>query len=1097
MDLDTLFQPELTELNRLPSTTTFERFGRVADAIEGQKAIGVHNLDGQWQFLLVGSPDKAPAGWSDADFNDQGWQSIAVPGVWTMQDVDDHPHYTNIVMPWSELDPPQVPAANPTGLYRQSFSLRSGSVPQQQLQLAADDQLQLRIGGAESVAVVWCNGRLVGVGKDSRLPSTFDLTPYCRRGGNVLAVMVCRWSDATWIEDQDHWWHGGIHRSVSLAARPKTHLADLQIDAGFDPPTDDRSDLGRSDRRRTGGRGRQREQGQGRLKVRAKLNRASPGHKVRVSTYRSSGTKMGRTAVVAIPEFNRGESIEQLVSAYAYPGPIAEHEAVFAAVAPWSDEDPQRYRVVVELLDHNDEVVDITGVWVGFRSVEVRDRRLLINGRETVLIGVNRHDHDPQTGKSVSVDEMRRELVLMKQHNINAVRTAHYPNDHRLLDLCDELGLYVIDEANVESHARLRSLTNNDRYFDAVVGRVRRMVGRDRNHPCIISWSLGNESGHGPMHDAAAAWVRATDPTRFVHYEGAIEQRFSVNRTDDPTLTRLPPTVSERLVTDVVCPMYTALDTVVDWAHWAEETELDDRPLIMCEYSHAMGNSNGSLAAYIEAFYREPALGGGFIWDWRDQGLSAIDDADNHYWAYGGHFGDEPNDVNFCINGLVGPDLEAHPAMRELAWAARPVTVEALRGRSVTATNRRRFRSTGDLRLRWTVISDEKVIESGWLNPDIAAGTSQTITLPLKQPLPRQGETILRFEWITRSQGSWHDKGHTVAWDDVVKPARGKTTIASPGLPSGRVAIRKGTGATASTVVKVGGNQVELADDDGAISAIRLDGRTAITGNIVPNLWRAPTDNDGVAQGWMGRIHGIRQEWLAWGLDDLTVVGRRPKITSSDTEATIVRRITLQGADGNQARYRSEMMLSAAGIGFRDTIEVPAAWHDLPRVGVRFECPGSLRRLQWYGPGPDESYPDRQAATLRGRWESTVGEQFHNFVVPQDHGQHVDTAWMSLSNSRGGGLRIDGATADRIPGETTLADDASAFCFAARFHHDDDLTAATTQAELVKRSTVEVNLGPAVRGLGTAACGPDVLPAYVVGPGRYRFSWLLRPASAD
>ncbi|NNE73767.1 MAG: DUF4981 domain-containing protein [Acidimicrobiales bacterium] len=1037
LDTAALLQPELTELNRLPARAPLAPYPTAAAARRGGASPWRQSLDGQWRFHLLAKPDDAPARWTESTYDDARWADIVVPGVWTRQGFADKPHYTNIVMPWPDLDPPSSPLLNPSGLYRTSFRTPRGW---------RGRSIVLHIGGAESVAVVWCNGNFVGMGKDSRLPSEFDLTPYLNAGGNTLAIMVIRYSDATWIEDQDHWWHGGIHRSVHLEARAPAHVRDLVVRAGFEPAT-----------------------GRGRLTVHTELTSGTAMRSVRTTLFDERGARVGRPQTATLPDRGGDSMLEQLAGAYSYPGPFARAELQVRRVKPWSAERPHRYQVVTELLGGRGEVLEAHATWTGFRSVEVRDRRLLINGEPVVLNGVNRHDHHHENGKTLSIDDLRAELVTMKRHNINAVRTAHYPNDHRLLDLCDELGLYVIDEANVESHARLRSLSNDDRYHDAIVERTRRMVQRDRNHPSVIGWSLGNESGHGPAHSAAAAWVKHIDPTRFVQYEGAILHRFSVNNPDVNSTTRAAPSATERLTTDIVCPMYTPIDTIVSWARWAERTRADDRPLILCEYSHAMGNSNGSISEYLDAFYAEPALGGGFVWDWRDQGLAERDADGRFYWAYGGHFGDEPNDANFCINGLVGPDGTPHPALRELAWAARPVVTESAGGRRVRVHNRRHFADLGDLRGRWRLEIDGTVVENGKLDIDVAAGRRKTVTLPVTTKAAAGGEAHLTVEWVTRRASPWAEPGHVVAWDQIDLTKRRPPAIRPTGRPATVRTNETGTTVRAAdTAVRFG--------TDGAIEWVKFGRQTVVAGDITANLYRAPTDNDGVKQGWMSDIVGVRQKWLAWGLDDLRVETEAVDIEDGPMP-TIRRRRKLHGADAF-ARQRTEMVVAENGVFVTETLVVPKDWSDVARVGVRFETPASLNRLEWFGLGPDESYPDRLGAQTVGHWATTVAEQYHPYVVPQEHGAHAQTRWFSLRSKAGSGLRV------AMP---------EPLSFAARTHHDADLAAATTLADLVRHRRVEVHIDAALRGLGTDACGPDTLPRYRIKTGTYTWSYHLTP----
>ncbi|RZV42508.1 MAG: DUF4981 domain-containing protein, partial [Acidimicrobiales bacterium] len=677
-----LFSAGVTEMSRLPMANHRVRPPEIM-------------LDGQWDFLLVDSPAAAPDGWNMRMPPLDGWRSIDVPGVWTLQDTGDHPHYTNIVMPWDE-QPPHAPDANPTGLYCTTFDRPDG------------DRVVVAFGGAESLLAVWCNGTFVGMGKDSRLDSSFDLTPHLVDGENLLSVMVPRWSDATWIEDQDHWFHGGLHRSVWLYTTGSQWIEDVVFDADYDHQTGDGT-------------------------LAATVEVAATG--VIPAGWQARVTFGGTSKDADVPASPTPTGIHALVDAYDFHGHKAHVSFAAPDVEPWSAESPVLHDVRVDLVDADGVSHQSIDAKVGFRRVGITGRQLRVNGAPILVAGVNRHDHDPDTGKTVSVEDMRAELHTMKQHNINAVRTSHYPNDPALLDLCDELGLYVIDEANVESHARHDSLLHSGVFDAAVLERVRRMVLRDRSHACVIGWSLGNESGHAPVHNAAAAWIRQVDPTRFVQYEGGINNSWG-DRGDaaGPGSRHRTPSPGERSITDVICPMYASVEQITEWAEWVEQTDGDDRPLILCEFNHAMGNSNGGLDQYWEAFRSHTALGGGFIWDWRDQGIRQATEDGEEWWAYGGHFGDEPNDGNFCINGLVDPDGIPHPAMRELKWLARPVAVSYDNG-AVTVENRRSHTSLDDVAISWQVESDGTPMGSGELElPAIAPGESATWELPIPTP---------------------------------------------------------------------------------------------------------------------------------------------------------------------------------------------------------------------------------------------------------------------------------------------------------------------------------------------------------------------------
>lgn len=790
-----LFSPGLTEINRLPMSNPW---------IRGAATI---SLDGTWDFLLVDSIEHAPDGWTTADA-DSRWRTIQVPGVWTRQNTGDLPHYTNVQMPWPG-EPPTVPAASPTGLYRTRFECTE-----------AKSRWVLTIGAAESLALVWCNGTFIGMGKDSRLESSFDLSEAIQHGENHLAIMVPRWSDATWIEDQDHWFHGGIHRSVTLHQTPATWLDDVILSGDFDCAS-----------------------GQAMLTVEAivgSTGRVGEGWTVR---FELEDLKLRQFLPVAADPAP-GDSIERV--AYEHPGRRVRHVLNHIEAQPWSDETPKLYACVIELVAPDGTTIQRVDGRVGFRRVEVRERRLFINGKPTLIAGVNRHDHHADTGKTLTRDEVREELVSMKQHNINAVRTAHYPNDPQLLDLCDELGLYVVDEANVESHARHESLLHLGWFDHAVLDRVRRMVLRDRSHCSIIAWSLGNESGHAPVHDAAAAWIRATDPTRLVQYEGGFNATFS---RGEPGAAEAEPSQSDRLISDVVCPMYASVAAIISWAQWAETSRADDRPLILCEYSHAMGNSNGGLADYWTAFRSEPALGGGFVWDWKDQGLAETAPDGSRWWAYGGHYDDKPNDANFCINGLVGPDGLPHPQLRELAYLAQPVQVTWQAG-VATVHNRRAHVDLGDLIITWQAEVDGNEVARGELDASpIAAGDSGSFAVEVPTT---EGTVCLTFVAALRAATSWAPAGHVVACNQVVVSERPTLAARSGAAP------------------------VDLI------------------GELRPTLWRAPTDNDRFGHGGAAGA-GVARRWAEWQLTSFPAEASHTseRTTNADGSVTFVERFEI------------------------------------------------------------------------------------------------------------------------------------------------------------------------------------------------------------
>lgn len=777
--------PTLLQLNRLPAHTPLRGFTRRA-------------LDGAWQLEMFESPDVVPA--TAIVGRRSRAVEVAVPGNWTMQDLGgfvDLPQYTNIQMPF-EGPPPALPDRNPTGVYRRTFRVPKGWAP---------TRVVLGVEGAESVHAVYVNGVFVGYGTDSRLPSEYDVTDQVHSGDNEVAVVVAKFSAHSYVEDQDQWWMGGLHRPVWIESRPSTHIADLPVSTSFDPAT-----------------------GGGSVAVSSTVSfRGAPeaGWSVRTTLTDPAGKPVGRPQVGVVPH--------QHARPYLFTGFTVDAVFQVRRARPWSDESPDRYTVTVELLDPRDRARHTETTHVGIRSVETRDRRLLVNGQPVWIYGVNRHDQHPDRGKAVTIDDLRDDLVAMRRLNINAIRTSHYPNRDEFYDLCDELGFYVIDEANIEAHGYNRSLCDDPRYRATWLDRGARMVQRDRNHPSVIIWSLGNESGYGVNHDALAGWIRRADPTRPLHYEDAIR----VEGWDD----------GGRPATDLVCPMYATIDEIRSYG----ERGAGDRPLILCEYSHAMGNSNGSLADYWDTILATDGLQGGFLWEWKDHALRQRLPDGTTRLAYGGQFGDTPNDCNFVADGLMSAELVPHPAASELTWVHRPVAVTRS-DVGVRVENRRSFSDLRDLQATIVALRDGEVVaQRRWTAPKPSPHAVVDIALP---DLP-VGTEILRFEWRTRTDRWFAPRGHLVAWDEVV--------LIEPS----------------------------------AVSTRRADGR-APEGLVEPRLqlWRAPIDNDGfkLMPDLANRLRVGGQALGAWqdaGLDARDpeeLVDHRVTMTESET-GTVCRHV--------------------------------------------------------------------------------------------------------------------------------------------------------------------------------------------------------------
>lgn len=718
-------RPEATGFGRLPAATYLER-------------PEVVSLDGDWAFRLRDRPEDVTA--DDLGGPTDGWAAVAVPGCWTMQGFG-RPQYTNIALPFPG-PPPAVPDANPTGVYRRRVTLPASW---------AGRRLVLHVAGAETVLYVHVDGEPVAMGKDSRLPHEVELTDVVLPGRSFeLALTVVRWSDATYLEDQDHWHHAGLHRSVLCYATPPVHLADVHATADYDPAS-----------------------GAGRLRLVVAVGAPGPG-----PSGWSVRAEVAGEARSARVHFEHRDNV--LANWLLFEGRRVVLEYALSTVEPWSAEVPRRYRVRVVLLDPDGAEVDATELSVGFRRVEVVGHELLVNGRAVLIKGVNRHDHDPRRGKAVRREDVVADLVAMKRHGLNAVRTSHYPNDVALLEACDRLGLYVVAEANLESHAYLRSLTKDPRWGPAVLERVTRLALRDKNHPSVICWSLGNESGRAPVLAAAHEWLAAFDPSRPVQYEGGIgEELFSeLAAGRDPDLAEL--LARPQRESDLIAPMYVEVADLVGWATRA----VPDRPLILCEYLHAMNNSCGSADEYWAAFRTYPGLQGGFVWDWKDQALYQTLEDGSERLAYGGDFGDEPNDGPFCLNGLVDAERRPHPSLLELAAVVAPVRVDPLDARRglVRVTNEHDFVDLAGLVPTWRVEVDGVALAGGELAPLVLAPGAAT-TLRLEVPALRLGEgerADLTVAFALADDAEWAPAGHVVAWRQL-ELGRGPGPTSAPG----------------------------------------------------------------------------------------------------------------------------------------------------------------------------------------------------------------------------------------------------------------------------------------------------------------------------
>ncbi|NLE54543.1 MAG: DUF4981 domain-containing protein [Lentisphaerae bacterium] len=1034
--------PEITAINRLPARATLFPYASQDQALARDPAASpwVLSLNGQWRFRYCTDPEgKDTESFMKPTTRCTSWDEITVPGNWTTQGYD-RPIYTNIVMPFTNY-PPQVPAENPTGLYRTSFTL-----PKTWQQR----RVVIHFGGVESAYYVYINGHEAGFAKDSRTPSEFDLTPWLKAGSNTLAVKVIRWSDASFIEDQDHWWMAGIHREVYLYCTPMAaSIADVFV-VGTPDANGQQAEL--------------------KLETRARFLNDQPvkGWTVSAQVYDEQQQPVleqplqGEVPMsTGIGAGNRGHRVE-LATSVANP-------------KLWSDESPCLYTLVVTLKDPDGTSTDITSTRFGFRRIEVKDRQLLVNGQPVMIKGVNRHDFHERLGKTVPRETMLQDVLLLKQFNFNAVRTSHYPNDPHFYDLCDEYGLYVIDEANIEAHHYYANLCDDPRWTAAFLDRGMSMVLRDKNHPCVIFWSLGNETGYGANQDAMAGWIRGYDPSRLIHCEGVLTQRRQ-------GYCGWPDGIGTR-ATDVISPMYPTIDNLVKWA----TTTKDHRPLISCEYAHAMGNSNGNLKEYWDTFEKYHGLQGGFIWDWVDQGLVKCDDQGREFWAYGGDFGDTPNDKNFCINGMVLPDRTPKPAMFEFKKLAQPVAVTAVnlnQGR-FRIRNKRWYTGLDDLILSWELTTGQRSLQQGNAAiPAIAPQANADITLSdlaIPELLPGE-ECFLNLSFTTAADSPWAPAGHVVAWEQFAMPF--SAPPARPAAPYAKLSIKKGSG----NEVQIQGRHFALIVDRAAakITSLSWQNKALILAGPRLNLWRAPTDNDGV-KSWSGQANKPLGRWHLAGIDRLTCAESHCDVQALDDCAVVIELTNrwVGATPEHQASHVHRYLVLGDGeILVENLITISPAFPDLPRVGVTMTLAPALEQLSWFGRGPHESYADRKAGTMVGLYQGTVTEQYLPYVLPQEHGNKTDVRWLALEAGPNDAALL-------FQAENRLLE-ASASHFSA-----EDLTKAFHTNELEARDEVILNLDFAQRGLGGASCGPDTLQQYRLEPGHYSFSYRIRAYTAE
>ncbi len=1008
------------------------------------------SLDGSWQFRMwTGlAPDD---GWQLADADVSSFDTLPVPSSWVLHG-HGIPIYTNVVYPFDPSDYPAIPTPDEGGDHR-----RVVDVPVSW----SGERVVLRVGAAESSLEVYVNGQAVGTATDSRLPSEFDVTEVVTPGEPAtVALRVHRWSASTWIEDQDMWWMAGLHRSVMLYPQPQTSIADVFFRT---------TSLSGAD--------------------------ADVALSVKVDGDRPAGLR-----IEARLSDGEGNLAAELGCPIDDHGSV-ELVALVAEPALWSAETPHLYRLEVSLVDAAGSVVDATQKLVGIRTVSIDAGQLCVNGTAITIYGVNRHEHSADDGRYQSDELLESDLALLAASNINAVRTAHYPNDERFYDLCDRFGLYVMDEANVEAHGQVHHerraggaglIPANDPLFaDAFVARGERMAVRDRNHPCVVAWSLGNESSFGPNHRAMAAAIRAVDPERPIAYHPA---------ETDPLV-------------DIIGQMYPTLRELEDLAD-----DADERPSIMCEYSHAMGNSNGGIEDYWERIHRTPRLGGGFIWDWVDQGIAQYDADGTRWWAYGGDFGDSPNDLNFNCNGLVDADRRPHPGLAHVRWVYQPISTEWAStssaeegsGRSLAITNRRSFAVSSDLVLDLDLLLDGAVARQ-W--PDLvvlAIEPGSTVEFALGSEIDAAideliqqrssnggGELSLSARWSLRSDcrrpgldGQLMTvlaADHEVAFDQMAVPA-GRFATNLTVAPERLVPTSVATADVADDCMvdddgvvhlSAGGSRLALGLHGAPIELV-LNGETVPIGPSALSCWRPPTDNDNAVFGAERLVY----RWDNRGRPTPASTSNRPPHLEVRDSGVVAATFTIEA--GADLTLGVTWLVGPDGDVAFDI--APDASLDLPpllRIGLDLELPAAYDTVSWFGPGPEESYPDRWHGLEVATYIRSVAEQFFPYARPQETGNHTQLRWFAVGGSEPG----------LVPSVLAIGDPL--FDAAALPYRPAAIEQAQHLNELPTSNVTALRLDIAHSGIGTASCGPGIGDRFRLHPYHVRNRIVLRNGGSD
>jgi beta-galactosidase len=1034
----------VNQINREPVHATFIPFDSEEKVATNDYMASPYykNLNGQWKFNLVTKPDDRPYWFFRTNYDDADWKTIDVPSNWELKGYD-YAIYTNITYPHPVTPPTIEGDHNPVGSYRTYFEVPSEW---------KGKEVILHFGGVSSAMYVWINGEQVGYSEDSKTPAEFNITKYLKGGKNLLAVQVFRWSDGSYLEDQDFWRMSGITRDVFLVAKNPIHVLDFWAKASLDSLYQ-----------------------KGILDLDVTLrNLGKNEQNITVEAKVKDGDQI-------ILEFNEKASVSNENKTISLSGEIENAKK-------WTAETPNLYQLIITLKDESGKIIETEGTKIGFRKVEIKNGQLCVNGVPIYVKGVNIHEHNQYTGHVQDEKTMMKDLELMKQFNINTVRTSHYPEPEKWYELCDKYGIYLIDEANIESHGMgygEKSLAKDTTWYAAHLFRTQNMVERDKNHASVIIWSLGNEAGDGINFERTSAWIKAKDSSRPVHYERA----------------GLSPH------TDIVCPMYARIGNMIDYAK-----KYNDRPLIQCEYAHAMGNSVGNLQDYWDVIEQYDVLQGGCIWDWVDQGVKTTNDKGEEFWAYGGDFGPEndtldaataefiskfggisskkvPSDGNFCCNGVINPNREPNPSLCEVKKVYQNIGFKAkdLKKGEFEIINKFRFTNLNSYKFEWKIDADGVKVAGGELPAlDVPALGKTVITIPSDIKPEAGKEYFLTISAKTISATDLVPLGHEIAYEQFALPYNASATVV---VPDGKVTLEN---SAEKATIKGDNFAVTFDLIKGKISSLAYDGKEFLNEGFgpEPNFWRAPTDND-----FGNGLNKRCKVWRKAGADRKVTSAKATQV--SDKQVNIALMFDLAGLNGETvAKYESTYQIFGNGeILVSNKFNATAKdLPEIPRMGMNMQLAREFENMQYLGRGPQENYWDRKTGALVGLYNSKVKDQYWYYVRPQENGNKTDVRWVAFTNNDGNGLLFAGNQLLNVSAHHNIMEDFESPVRTLGYEYDSVKVINRHVCDVKERNLTSVNIDYLQMGVGgDDSWGARTHPEYTITDKSYNYSFVIKP----